>query len=219
METAIYEERRTVVAPDRLDEYLALRRSELRHIVEAAGGETLCLLSGLIGNPQNELVQITAWHSVADWTQAQGELRAAAYPQGLYQSEQVRLLTAISERPKPVIPAEDRRPVYGFRRFHIRPSDIGEFVHCSENGIWPRIESMGACILGLWTPIGAANPTEIVLATGYHSPSHWEQTRYEGNRPAGVDKALWDNENALRRRRVEMSIRSWVCLMRAHDVR
>ena len=57
-----------------------------------------------------------------------------------------------------------------------------------------------------------------MLATGYHSPSHWEQTRYNGARPLGVDRALWENENALRRRRVEMTLRSWVCLMRAHDV-
>ena len=59
---------------------------------------------------------------------------------------------------------------------------------------------------------------EIVLATGYHSPSHWEQTRYEGTRPLGVDRELWDNENALRRRRVEMTLKSWVCLMRAYEV-
>ena len=60
------------------------------------------------------------------------------------ESEEVRLLRAISPRPKSVIPERDRRPVYGFRRFFIDPKDLDEFVHCSENGIWPRIEAMGA---------------------------------------------------------------------------
>ena len=66
--------------------------------------------------------------------------------------------------------------------------------------------------------MAATSPMEIVLATGYRSPSHWEQTRYEGTRPLGVDRALWDNENAMRRRRVEMTLDSCVCLMRAHEV-
>ena len=174
------------------------------------------MLSGLIGNPQNELVQITSWRSLYAWEKAQADVRADL--PGLFQSEGVRLLRGISSRPKSVIPARDRRPVYGFRRFFIEPSDIDEFVHCSEDGIWPRIEAMGACILGLWTPTAMRAPMEVVLATGYHSPSHWEQTRYEGTRPLGVDRELWDNENALRRRRVEMTQKSWVCLMRAHDV-
>ena len=212
----IFEERRTVVRPDRLDDYILVCRTELWPSVRASGGEVLCLLSGLIGNPQNELVQITSWQSFDAWHETQ-----SAVPGELpdfYQSEEVRVLRAISSRPKAAIPQEDRRPVYGFRRFFIEPQDLDEFVHCSENGIWPRIEAMGACILGMWTTAAATIPREIVLATGYHSPSHWERTRYEGAPPGDVDRTLWDNENALRRRRVEMTLKSWVCLMRAHDV-
>ncbi len=212
----IFEERRTLVNPEHLEEYLAVRRAQLWDRTRASGGEVVCLLGGLIGNPNNELVQITSWQSIDAWQEAQTS-GSATFPEP-HQTEEVRLLRAISSRPKTVILPEDRRPVYGFRRFFIDPRDIDEFVHCSENGIWPRIEAMGACILGLWTTAYSTNPQEIVLVTGYHSPSHWEQTRYEGAPPAGVGRALWDNEDALRRRRVEMTLKSWVCLMRAYDV-
>ena len=212
----IFEERRTVVVPDRLNEYISLCHTQLWPAIRTSRGEVVCLLSGLIGNQQNELVQITSWRSLYAWERAQSSPRADL--DGLCQSEEVRLLRAISSRPKSVIPAGDRRAVYGFRRFFIQPSDLDEFVHCSENGIWPRIEAMGASILGLWTTMAVTSPMEIVLATGYRSPSHWEQTRYEGPRPLGVTRELWDNENALRRRRVEITLKSWVCLMRAHDV-
>ena len=211
----IYEERRIIVDAKRLNEYLSACQSDLFPAIRGAGGDVICQLSGLIGNPQNELVQITAWQSTDDW---QGFQAIDTGVSDTVQSEEVRLLRAISSRPKAEITAEDRRPVYGFRRFLIDPRDLDEFVHCSENGIWPRIESMGACILGLWTTVAATNPQEIVLATGYHSPSNWEYTRYGDERPEGVDETLWRNEEALRRRRIEMSLKSWVCLMRAHDV-
>ena len=212
----IFEERRTLVAPGKLAEYLSRRSSELVPSIRAAGGEVICLLSGLIGNPQNELVQITSWRSLNAWRQAQAAFREG--PSEMHQSEEVRLLRAISSRPKTSIPEEDRRSVYGFRRFFIHPHDLDEFVNCSENGIWPRIEAMDACILGLWTTASETNPQEIIIATGYHSPSHWERTRYEGTPPPGVDRALWDNEYDLRRRRVEITLSSWVCLMRAQQV-
>ncbi len=210
----IFEERRTLVAPNQLDEYLSRHRSELIPSIRAAGGEVICLLSGLIGNPQNEIVQITSWRSLYAWRQAQTAFREG--PSELHHSEEVRLLRAISSRPETVIPEEDRRQVYGFRRFFIHPQDLDDFVNCSENGIWPRIEAMDACILGLWTTIAETNPQEIIIATGYRSLSHWEKTRYEGTPPPGVDRALWDNEDGLRRRRVEMTLQTWVCLMRAH---
>ncbi|MYC06495.1 MAG: hypothetical protein F4X57_04895 [Chloroflexi bacterium] len=212
----IYEERRVIVDAKRLNEYLSVCQSDMFPAIRGAGGNVICQLSGLIGNPQNELVQITSWRSLYSWEKAQSLSRI--YLDGLCQSEEVRLFRAISSRPKSVIPEGDRRPVYGFRRFFIQPGDLKEFVHCSENGIWPRIESMGASILGLWTTLAVASPMEIVLVTGYRSPSHWEQTRYDAPRHLGVARELWDNENALRRRRVEMTQKSWVCLMQAHDV-
>ena len=59
---------------------------------------------------------------------------------------------------------------------------------------------------------------EITLITGYHSPSHWEETRFGGAVPDGVDKDEWEKEQPLRQRRVDMSLRSWVRLMRAHSI-
>ncbi len=212
----IFEERRTVVEPDKLDDYVNACHRQIWPLIRSSGGRVVCLLSGMIGNPQNELVQITSWRSLYAWEKAQPDVRVDL--PGIYRSEEVRMLRSISSRPKSVIPARDRRPVYGFRRFFIETQDVDEFVHCSEDGIWPRIESMGASILGMWTPTAMARPMEIVLATGYDSPAHWEQTRYDGARPLGVNRELWENENELRRRRVEMTLKSWVCLMRAHDV-
>ena len=212
----IFEERRTVVVPSELDEYISACHSRLWPSIRASGGKVICQLSGLIGSPHNEIVQITSWRSLYTWEKAQADVRTDL--PGIYQSEEVRLLRAISSRPKAVIPARDYRPVYGLRRFFIQPQDVEEFVHCSEDGIWPRIEAMGASILGMWTPSAPGRPMEIVLATGYHSPSHWEQTRHEGTRPLGVDREMWQNENELRRRRVEMTLKSWVCLMRSHEI-
>ena len=212
----IFEERRTIVVPDGLDEYLSACHSKLWPSIRSSGGKVICQLSGLIGSPHNELVQISSWRSLYAWEKAQSGIPNEL--PGMYQSEEVRLLRAISSRPKAVIPARDYRPVYGFRRFFIEPQDVDEFVHCSEDGIWPRMESMGASILGMWTPSALGHPMEIILATGYHSPSHWEQTRYNDTRPLTISREQWESENELRGRRADMTLKSWVCLMRSHDV-
>ena len=108
--------------------------------------------------------------------------------------------------------------MYGYRRFFIRPADLDEFVHCSEDGIWPRIEAQGACILGLWATLAATDPLEVVLLTGYHGPAHWEKTRENPEKPAGIDQQVWETSRKLRARRQQLAIRSWVCLMRAVEV-
>ena len=208
----IYEERRTVVEPKRVQDYLRLFDDKLGH---SNGGNVICRLSGLIGAPQNEFLQMTSYPDINSWEKAQHNQSHDL--EGLVQSEEARLLRSISSRPKVVIPTEDYRAVYGHRRFIINSSDIDEFVHCSEDGIWPRIESQGACILGLWTTISSDLPMEITLITGYHSSSHWEETRFGGTVPVGVDKDEWEKEQPLRQRRADISLRSWVRLMRAHS--
>ena len=200
----------------RREEYLRAVRDKLSAPSQASDGQVLCLLSGLIGDPANHFLRITRYSDLETWESAQtsDELGMA----GLVNGEEVRLLRPIASRPRETIPLEDRRAIYGYRRILIKPSDLDEFVHCSEEGIWPRIESQGARILGLWTTVAASDPLEIVLMTGYHSPGHWDETRYRGSRPNQVDEALWDREAPLRKRREEMAIRSWVRLMRAHEV-
>ncbi|HIA75666.1 MAG TPA: hypothetical protein EYN92_04465 [Dehalococcoidia bacterium] len=76
---------------------------------------------------------------------------------------------------------------------------------------------MGACILGMWTTITSTTPMEVILLTGYHSPSHWEQTRYApGN--MGASKELWDGEMSYRSRRIELTKTTKVSLMTSSDI-
>lgn len=212
----IYEERTIDVTPDKQDDYAEYCNNEYWPSLTSYGAEPIALLGGLIGDPHNHIVQMTRFPDIETWSLAQSEkpFESATH----IQHEQTRLMRSISSRPKDVIPANDRRTVYGYRRFEIDPANLDDFVHCSEVGIWPRIESQGACILGLWTTIAANSSLEILLMTGYHSPTNWEQTRYGGQRPEDVDEKLWNDELALRDRRVEMSLKSWVCLMKAYDV-
>lgn len=213
----IYEERRVVARSKNADEYLAHIRKNVAPSLAQYGGQPLLYLSGLIGDPANEIVQITLFPDLVSWQQAQQNCSPTSTM--MVESEEVRLFRAVSSRPKPQIPAEDRRAVYGYRKFFIDPTDLDEFVHCSEQGIWPRIESHGACILGLWSPISCTNPMEVVIATGYHSPSHWEQTRFGGKRPDGVSEELWEKERPLRERRVEITKKMYVRLMQAHPIK
>jgi len=210
----IYEERRTLAHAKSTDEYLEYCRSEYWPKLRAEGGQTLCLLSGLIGDPENQFLQITGFEDAAGWEAAQGRVGPA--PQGVVESESVRLLRPIASRPKPLVPDEDRRPVYGCRRFFIDPADLSDFVDSSENGIWPRIESQGACILGLWTTVVATQPMGILLLTGYHSPTHWEETRVTSTQQTNVDQTLLQQESPLRNRRADIAQKTWVRLMRAH---
>ncbi|MCH8897635.1 MAG: hypothetical protein IIC33_05005 [Chloroflexi bacterium] len=137
---------------------------------------------------------------------------------GLVEKEEVRLLKPVASRPKEQVPPEDRRAVYGYRRQFIRPGDLAEFVHCSENGVWPRIESQGACLLGLWSTLSDTDPLEVILLTGYHGPGHWEETRVTRPKPEDVDPVLWQGDLELRARREQMTLKTWVCLMQAVEV-
>lgn len=212
----IYEERTVLVSKGSEAEYTGYCNNEYWPSLAKHGAVPVALLGGMIGDPLNHFVQMTRFPDLAAWSLAQSEQPADNV--SYIECEKTRLLRSISARPKDVIPIEDRRAVYGYRRFVIEPGNLDEFVHCSEAGIWPRIESQGACILGLWTTIAATNPLEILLMTGYHSPTNWQQTRYAGQRPDDVDQKLWDAERALRNRRMEISLKSWVCLMRAYDI-
>ena len=75
---------------------------------------------------------------------------------------------------------------------------------------------MGACILGLWTPTASTSPLEVVLLTGYDNPTHWDETRFY-NAKEKVTDTLWDREEELRKRRVDITQNTWVELMRSTD--
>jgi len=204
----IYELRHTTLRSGALDEYLREARKP------AGEGKTLCVLSGLIGYPPEEVVRMTRYPGIDAWQQAQ----VNASVTDLAEKEEVRLMRSISSRPKSSVPPEDRRAVYGYRRFFIRPGDLEELVHDSEDGVWPRIESQGACILGLWATVAATDPLEVMMLTGYHSASHWQETRQNRDMPEDMAQQLWETSRRLRARRTELAIRNLVCLMEAVEV-
>ena len=212
----IYEERRTLTHTKSAEDYLEYCKSDLWPRLRAEGGQPICLLSGLIGDPANQYLQVIGFEDVQAWDAVQSTIWPS--PTSLVESESVRLLRPIASRPKSPVPEEDRRTVYGCRRFYIDPADLSDFVNSSQNGIWPRIESQGAGILGLWTTIATTQPMEVLLLTGSHSPTHWEETRVTSTQQADVNQTLRQQESPLRDRRVEISQKTWVRLMRAHWV-
>ncbi len=215
-EEFLYEQRQTTLRTGGLDEYVQQTREQWWPHLNQEGARVLCLVSGLIGYPAEEVIQVTRFPDWATWMRCQDHARLPG--NGLVENEQVRLLKSVASRPKPHAPPEDKRAVYGYRRFFIRSTDLAEFVHCSEEGVWPRIEAQGACILGLWTTLAATDPLEVVLLTGYHGPAHWEETRDSRPTPDGLAQNLWDRGVQLGSLRRQITMKSWVCLMRAIDV-
>lgn len=137
------------------------------------------------------------------WEAAQTKVPPA--PSDLVEGESIRLLRSIASRPKNLVLQEDCCAVYGCRHFVTDQAIPADFADSSQNGIWPRIESQGACILGLWATVAATQPMEVLLLTGYHSPTHWEGTRITSAQQADVDQSLRSQETPLRDRRVDIS--------------
>ncbi len=215
-ETAIYELRQVSLRYGGLAAYVAHAKEQVWPEINKQGARVLCLLNGFIGDPPEEVIQITRFPDLETWSGCQRT--GATAEDGLVEKEEVRLLKPIASRPKEHVSPEDRRVVYGFRRQLIRSSDVEEFAHCSENGVWPRIESQGACILGLWSTLADTDPVEVILLTGYHGPGHWEETRVTQPKPDGVDPALWQGDLELRKRREQITLKTWVNLMQAVEI-
>ena len=207
----VYEERRTVLRPDGLPAFREQVAAGTWPGLHRPGGEVICVLGSLIGAPENEVLSITAYPDAGAWAAAQTGAPAASE---LVEGESARLMRPIAERPKAQMPDGDRKPFYGYRRWHIDPVHLDELVEHSQGGVWPRIEQQGARILGLWTTVASTAPLEVVLATGYDSPSHWEATRIHGGRPPGMSKELWEHGLRARDRRTALAHRTWVHLMR-----
>jgi len=213
----IYEERYTVVGIRAGRDYLDLCREKTITAIQADGGRVLCLVTGLIGDPGNAFLQMTGYADFAAWQATQDAYSADR--KELVENEQVRLLRPVASLPKTVLPPEDRRATYGYRRFFIDPADLDRFVQYSEEGVWPLYHAVDCRILGLWTPLAVTYPMEIILMTGYHGPGHWEETRFFGGKPEGIDDTLWERGRTLGAERNRLLIRSsWVRIFRAHDI-
>ncbi|MEC9278099.1 MAG: hypothetical protein VYC23_02205 [Chloroflexota bacterium] len=210
----ITEERRTILDEETVSDYIYTCQSTIWPSIRASGGSVLCMLNGMIGSPASHMLQMTSYENTESWQT--GQWAWTTDRESLVKEETVRMLRPVSSRPKKTVPPEDRRAVYGYRRFFISPTDLSEFVTCSEEGIWPRIESMGACILGLWTTTASTSPLEVILLTGYDNPTHWDETRFY-NAKEKVADTLWDREEELRKRRVDITQKTWVELMRSID--
>ena len=214
LDQTIYEQRQLTLHKGALDAYVQHARNDIWPLVREQGGEVLCLLSGLIGYPIEEVVQVVRFPGLDAWNNFQN-----VFPGNpMAEREEARLLKAIADRPKSHIPMEDRRTVYGYRRFFIHPADLEEFLSLTCDGVWPRVEAQDARILGLWSTLAATDPLEIVLLTGYHGPSHWEATRVTSPRPEEMTREFWEDSARQRERRFEISLNQWVCLMNAIEV-
>ena len=213
----IYEERYTTIGVRDGRGHLALCREQTIPAIRSAGGEVLCLVNGLVGDPANSFLQMTAYGDLEAWQTAQASFTADRHQ--FVDNEQVRLLRQVAYLPQGAPAPEDRRASYGYRKFFIDPANLDRFVECSEQGVWPLYHAFGCRILGLWTPLAVSYPMEIILMTGYHGPGHWEESRFFNGQPAGIDDDVWKKGRSLGAERTGMLIRSsWVRLFRAHDM-
>lgn len=228
----IYEERHVMLKRGALADYRRLVLAQVWPALAALGARPLCLLSGLIGLPALETYSFTGYRDAAEWERLQLGPGGPA-PQGmeagdwkklcgalaqrveLVAEERTRLLRSSEPRPQPQMPAADRRAVYGMRRFSIHPQDWRKFVRHSE-GVWARIETQDARVLGLFRDAATTDPLEVTLLTGYHGPAHWEATRGGDNRPRGFPEDLWERGRQSSAARNAITLRSYVCLMTAH---
>ena len=211
----ITEERTVHLSQGQLSPYLELIRNTISPSIRASGGRILCLLQGLIGSPSTKLLQMTQYENIEAWQLAQGAWTTNREEYIIQES--TRILKPISSRPKEITPPEDRRAIYGYRKFTVSSSSIAEFTVCSEEGIWPRLEKDGACILGMWSNAESVSPSEVILLTGYNSLAHWESTRFPSESPT-EDNDLWNRESALRSRREQLTQQTFVEIMMSADL-
>ena len=70
----IYEERRTLTHAKSAEDYLEYYKSDYWPKLRADGGQPICLLSGLIGNPANRYLHVTGFEDTQGWEAAQSNL-------------------------------------------------------------------------------------------------------------------------------------------------
>jgi hypothetical protein len=128
---AVFEQRRVILNRGAFPAYRRYIHETLWPSLAGAGARPICLLSGLIGAPNNETYLFTGFDDLAAWQRSQpliagsspddgGSEASYGVRQELIAEEQARLLVDSGVRPKASITPEDRRSVYGMRRFWIR---------------------------------------------------------------------------------------------------
>ena len=71
----IYEERRITLKRGQIDSFIAQFKESTLPAIRSHGGETLCTLSGLIGDPPEEIIQVTAYPGRRHMDGRSGRLR------------------------------------------------------------------------------------------------------------------------------------------------
>ena len=164
----------------------------------------------------NEFILISAYQDINSW-EANTNL-PYSYDESIL-SEENTLLTPISTDKLMSYKSTLLKNIYGYREFIIETKDINTFIESSEQGIWPRVQSQGGKVLGLWSNISNTSQKRILLLTGYDSVSHWEGTRSSNqyglsfsNLPEAPQE-LTEIEKILRNNREEITISTTVNLM------
>lgn len=213
----IYEERRIKLRRGGFPGYRSWVLETLWGGLTDAGHQSLCLLNGLIGAAAEDIVLIVGFEDYDAWQRAQPLIAGDGKevpPREWIEREQIRLMLPSSYRPTGPTRNEERRPVYGMRRWWIHHEDWEEFNRLSYEGVWPSLDHMGHHVLGQFRDAANTSPLEILNLAGYHDPAHWQATR----NPAahGVPEALLEKSRTLGRQRGPLVLESYVCLMTAH---
>lgn len=233
----IFEERKTILKHYQLQQidpaYIELVTKDLWQAHASLGARPIVMLSTLVGAPAAQTYTIVGYENAEAWERLQipgtrphgrGEEAWKPYESllsrrsGYVLSERVRLMERAGPRPKDQIPLDERRDVYGFRRFLIDPADVEEFARLSvaiwEPGGWEA--SLDSRILGMFHTAGMTQPLAVTLLTGYHSVGHWHETRGYFLRQERDDPEWQELKRGYLRRNNELPISSYVHLMRAH---
>lgn len=219
----LYEHRLTMVEPGRFREYRQLYLEQTWPRLAEAGLRPLCLLNPTIGGMPEEVHSFVGFPSWDDWQRGQeiivglGDDAYRELRSGLVVSETVQPQIAFSGRPlEPETPLEDRRAVYGLRRWTIDPANWDLFTDLSENGVWPAMDAMDHRVLGQFRDAALTDPLLVTNLAGYRSVSHWHETRFAMDPAYGVPEELRDLLAERGRQRNAIVRHTWVQLMIAH---
>ena len=212
----IFEETKWKVKPKNDGIFINFIRQNYIPIIIQNHIKPICLLRGMIGKSSNEFILISAYQNISSWEANANS--SYAYDESILSKENT-LLTPISTDKLMSYKSTLLKNIYGYREFIIETKDINTFVESSEQGIWPRVQSQGGKVLGLWSNISNTSQKRILLLTGYDSVSHWEGTRSSSqygltfaNLPE-VSQELSETEKILRKNREDITISTTVNLM------
>ncbi len=134
----LYEERRLrLVSEGDWATYRSWAMRTLWPSLQRDGHRVVCVLNGLIGKGVQDVLIIVGYSDFA--------ARQAAQPlfmgqSELVQEEEIHLLQSSPYTEGRGVNVEDRRNIYGVRRWWIEPKDWDEFVRLSYEGIWPAMD-------------------------------------------------------------------------------